>query len=430
MVNYKARKAEFSTRCLANGLQVIAECHPEAYSVALGLFVGVGSRDEPREWSGVSHFLEHMAFKGNERYSAEELNEAFERIGAFHNAMTDEECTNYHLAVLPEYWPQALELLGELVRPGLDPHQFELERQVILEEIRMDEDSPPFGGEELCRTLYFGGHPLGQSILGTKETISGLQPAMMRQYLQSRYGPDTSVLVATGRVDFAELVQKAEEVFGRWERCGYRREITPVQPQDRFSVMCKPQAQQEYVMQLIPAPANLPDWVAVWLLTAIIGGHEGGRMFWEFVEPGLVETLDIEFEEYQGSAIFAVSMVCQPERAQENLDRLFDFYRRLASQPIEPQELEWAKNKVCSGLVLASERPISRLAVIGHDWLLEKRYYSVGELLQLVAEVRAERIMELLEEYPLGRGTVVCVGPVENLSPPFEVPAEGCVVQS
>jgi predicted Zn-dependent peptidase len=429
-VNYRARPAEFHSWRLSNGLHVIAECHPEAYSVGLGLFVGVGSRDEPPEWSGVSHFLEHMAFKGNDRYSAEELNKAFEQIGAFHNAITDEECTTYHLAVLPEYWPRALELLGELVRPTLDPQEFELERRVILEEIHMDEDSPPFNVEDRCRAIYFGDHPLGQSISGTKETISALRPEMMRRYLHSRYGPDTAVLVAAGRVDFSHLVAKAEEVFGRWEPCGYRRPLTPVKPQDRFVVISKSEAQQQYLIQMVPAPAGLPDWVAVWLLTAIIGGHAGGRMFWEFIDPGLVESVDIEFEEYQGAAAFVISMVCQPERAQENLDRLFEFYRRLPRRPIEPQELEWAKNKVSSGLVLASERPISRLAVIGDDWVLEKRYYSVAELLELVAAVRPERIMELVEQYPLDRGTVVTIGPVESLSPPVPYPGEACLLES
>lgn len=429
-MNYKPRRTEFLSCQLSNGLQVIAECHPEAYSVALGLFVGVGSRDEPPRWSGVSHFLEHMAFKGNSRYDAEQLNAAFEEIGAFHNAITSEESTTYHLAVLPEYWPRALELLAELMAPGLDPTEFERERSVILEEIHMDEDFPPFGAEDRCRAIFFGSHPLGQSVLGNKQTVAALQPEEMRRFWAEHYGPDTTALVATGRIDFSQLVDKAEELFRRWKPCGYRRVITPVQPQDRFVVIPKPMSQQQYLIHMAPAPAGLADWVAVWLLTAIAGGHEGGRLFWEFVDPGLVEGADIEFEEYQGAAVFIVTMTCQPELAQENLQRLFDFYRRLREQPVDLQELAWAKNKVSSGLVLSSERPIGRLGTIGDDWMLEQRYYSVGELLELIAAVQPERINELLAQYPLDRGTIVTIGPVEEFSLPAELPTEIHLVES
>lgn len=425
-MNYKLRRSHFRCARLPNGLEVIAECHPDAYGVGLGLFVGVGARDEPLAWAGLSHFIEHMAFKGNSRLSADELNAAFEEIGAIHNATTDEECTTYHMAVLPEYWPRAVELLGELVRPAFPADQLEIERGVILEEIAMDADEPPYAAEDVCRRLYFGSHPLGNNILGTKESISGLREEDVWQFFREHYGPDTSTLVATGRIDFDQLVAKAEEVFGRWEPCGYRREVLPPVPQEHYTVIYKPESKQQYFMQLAPGPAGIPDWTAIWLLTAIVGGSAGGRLYWELVEPGLVEDISISFEEYQGAAVFAVGMTCEPDRAEENFHRLWQFYRRLPDEPIRPDELEWAKNKVSSGLVLASEMSIARLGVVGDDWMLEKRYYSVGELLEMIAAVTPERIAQLLREYRLDRGTVVTVGPLKELAPPPNFSARFC----
>lgn len=429
-MHFKLRRSEFRYHQLDNGLEIVGECHPEAYAVGLGLFVGVGARDEPPQWAGISHFVEHMVFKGNAQYPWHRLNEAFEEIGAFHNAVTHEECTNYFLVVLPEYWPRALELLGQLMRPDFPPEDLELERQVILEEIRMDEDEPPYSAEDICRRIYFGDHPLGNRILGTKESIASLQAEDLHTYFRQHYGPDTAVLVATGRINFDDLVAKAEEVFGTWPASGYRRRVEPVSYREKFVVIPKPGSQQQYFLHLVPAPHGLADWVAVWLLGAIIGGHEGGRLYWEFVDPGLVEDIDFGFEEYQGAAVFAVGMTCEPSLAEENCQRLWDFYRRLREGPIHPQELEWAKNKVSSGLVLASELSAQRMASIGQDWLLEKRYYSVAEMLEMIAAVTPERIMELVQEYPLTRGTIVTVGPLEELSPPSDFPAEVTVLSA
>ncbi len=429
-MHFKLRPSQFCRHRLANGLEIIAECHPEAYAVGLGLFVSVGARDEPSPWAGISHFVEHMVFKGNAQFPSERLNDAFERIGALYNAITDEDSTNYFLAVLPEYWPEALELLGQLMQPDFPPDQLELERRVILEEIRMDEDEPPYNAEDICRRIFFGDHPLGNSILGSKQSVAAIQAQDLHSYFQAHYGADTAVLVATGRINFDELVAKAEKIFGGWSPCGYRRQIHPVVPQQRFVVIPKPGSHQQYFLHLAPAPTGLADWVAVWLLTAILGGQEGGRLHWEFVDPGLVETVDLWFEEHQGAAVFAVSMTCEPTLAEENCQRLWDFYRRVREEPIHPQELEWAKNKVSSGLVLASELSVQRLANIGHDWLLERRYYSVAELLEMVAAVSPERILQLVHEYPFDCGTLVTVGPLEELSAPAHFPAEVTVLST
>ena len=160
---------EFLKHILPNGLEIVAERNPKAYSTALGFFVRAGSRDETDEVAGVSHFLEHMMFKGTPTRTADDVNREFDEMGASYNAFTSEEHTVYYAAVLPEYQVQASELLADILRPSLRLEDFEMEKQVILEEIRMYEDQPPFGADEKCRALYFGEHPLARSVLGTVE---------------------------------------------------------------------------------------------------------------------------------------------------------------------------------------------------------------------------------------------------------------------
>jgi len=178
---------EFKSRILSNGLAVIGEPNTSAKSAAVGFFVKTGSRDESKEINGVSHFLEHMLFKGTVRLSALEVNEAFDRTGAQFNACTSEENTVYYAAVLPEYLGEVTELWTELMRPSLRDEDFNIEKNVIKEEIAMYKDMPQFDVVDRCRTLHFDGHPCGNSVLGSVESIDALTAVQMREYFGSRY---------------------------------------------------------------------------------------------------------------------------------------------------------------------------------------------------------------------------------------------------
>ena len=164
----------FHTHTLPNGLQLIGETSPSARSVALGFFVRTGSRDETPEVSGVSHFLEHMMFKGTPRRTALEVNLDFDRIGASYNAYTSEENTVYYAAVLPEYLPKAMDVLADILRPSLRQEDFDTEKKVILEEIKMYEDQPGSVASENARRIYYEKHPLGNSVLGTSASVADL----------------------------------------------------------------------------------------------------------------------------------------------------------------------------------------------------------------------------------------------------------------
>ena len=197
-----------------NGLEVVAETSGAAVSTSLGFFVKTGARDErDPEW-GVSHFLEHMVFKGTADIGGDEINRRFDALGASANAFTSEEDTVYYATVLPERQAEAVDLLARMMRPALRAADFDTEKLVILEEIRMYDDQPPFGADERCRAAYFGSHPLARSVLGTVESIGALPVEAMRDYHRRRYAPESMVLAAAGVVDFPALVAQARRLCG------------------------------------------------------------------------------------------------------------------------------------------------------------------------------------------------------------------------
>jgi len=250
---------EFRKHKLDNGLEIIAECNPRAYATAVGFFVNTGSRDETDEISGVSHFLEHMVFKGTPKRSAADVNRELDEMGSHSNARTGEERTVYHATVLPEFQDQIVELLSDIMRPSLREDDFETEKQVIIEEIRMYDDQPPFGGHERCMAAHFGSHPLSRSILGTVDTVGNLTPQQMRAYFDERYSPSNITLVATGNVDFGRLTEVANQHCGFWTRCETGRKAPRAAPHESFELMHKESSAQEYVIQISDGPAAEDD---------------------------------------------------------------------------------------------------------------------------------------------------------------------------
>ena len=177
---------EFRKHRLDNGLEIIAETNADAHSMSVAFIVRTGSRDETDEVAGVSHFLEHMCFKGTPRRSADDVNREFDEIGAHYNAFTSEECTAYYASVLPEYQESSVDILADILRPSLRPDDFNMEKKVILEEIQMYLDHPPFGMDDRITQLHMGRHPLAKSVLGTAESVGDLSPEQMRKYFDAR----------------------------------------------------------------------------------------------------------------------------------------------------------------------------------------------------------------------------------------------------
>jgi predicted Zn-dependent peptidase len=410
---------EFLSHTLDNGLEVVAECDGQAHSTALGFFIKTGSRDETDANSGVSHFLEHMMFKGTPSRSADDVNRQFDEMGAHYNAFTNEENTVYYAAVLPECQDRAAELLSDILRPSLRKEDFDTEKQVILEEISMYEDQPPFRADEKCKAAYCGPHPLGNSILGTFESITRLSVEAMRDYFRCRYSPGNVVLAAAGRIDFQVLCASAQRCCGAWEPAENSRSIQQVTPRQAFEVLQKETATQQYALQLSAGPAaDDRRRYAAKLLATVLGDDSGSRLYWELVDPGLAEHAGLSHCEYEGAGLMMTYLSCAPEQTAENLQRILDVYRRAEADGISPAELDQAKSKVRSRIVLSSERPRGRLFTVGSDWVYRREYRSVRDDLQEVAAVTPQQIAEVLSAYPLTRSTTVTIGPLAELAAP------------
>src|SRR6476660_9027487 len=246
----------FHQHTLDNGLNVIGEVSPSARSVSVGFFVRTGSRDEQPDVSGVSHFLEHMVFKGTPRRSALDVNCDFDRIGASYNAYTSEENTVFYAAVLPEYLPQAVDILADILRPSLRGEDFDMEKKVIIEEIGMYDDQPMWCAYDNAKKAFFHDHPLGNSILGTAESITALTREQMQAYYDRRYVAPNITVALAGNFVWEEAVKLIEARCGKWPASSAPRvNIKRVLPRKFQQVMTKDKLNQEQVFMLAPGPA-------------------------------------------------------------------------------------------------------------------------------------------------------------------------------
>lgn len=401
---------------LPNGLTIVAELNPAAQSVAAGYFVKTGARDETSAVSGVSHFLEHMAFKGDERHTAEDVNRIFDELGARYNASTSEEITTYYAAVLPEYLPKTVEMLSGLIRPSLRGEDFDVEKQVILEEIGMYDDQPSFLAYDKAMAAHFAGHPLGQSILGSVESITALTSEQMRSYHAERYRAGNVVFAVAGNAEWDDLLALAKEHAGSWPAGRLDRNTPEGRPPGGTHLVTRESNVQQHVMSLAPAPpAQSPFRFPAELLSVIVGDDSGSRLFWELVDPGHAESCELSYNEYDGAGIWLTYLSCRPEDAGPNLDRVRAIYDAVNREGITAAELETAKNKVLSRVVLRSERPMGRLSSLGGNWVYRREYRTVEDDLESIRRLTVEDIRGLLARYPLALTTVVGIGPLASL---------------
>ena len=282
---------EFKHKKLSNGLIIIGEINESAKSAAVGFFVKTGSRDETQSINGVSHFLEHMLFKGTEKLNAFEVNQAFDRTGAQFNAFTSEENTVYYAAVLPEYLIDVTTLWTQLLKPALRDEDFNIEKNVIKEEIAMYKDYPSFDVVDSCRTLHFDGHPCGNSVLGSVESIDNLTADQMRSYFSNRYAPNNIVLACAGNFDWEKLCSLAENSCSSWQEKNTERKLEDSSGSKKKERIEKENLVREHICLMSSGvSAQDPRRFAASLLGTVIGDDHGSRFFWEIVDKAVAET--------------------------------------------------------------------------------------------------------------------------------------------
>ncbi len=410
----------FQSHILDNGLQIIGEPSPSARSAALGFWVRTGSRDETDDVSGVTHFLEHMVFKGTPRRTAFDVNRDFDAIGANYNAFTSEENTVFYAAILPEYIPQAVDILSDILRPSLREEDFQMEKGVIIEEIGMYDDQPMFVAYDTIKQVYFAKHALGKSILGTPDSITKLKREQMQEYFERRYVPSNITVAIAGNYDWDIFLGLIDNHCGSWTKGITDREgVEETRGSGEFKVITKEKVFQEHVIMMSGGPPVESELCyAANILAMIFGDDSGSRLYWALVDPGLVDSADMSFHEYQGTGAFYTMYSCAPDRAQGNLEIIQRLLNQLQQDGVTQEELQQAKNKVLARLVRSSERPMGRMQAIGGTWTYLKTYRSLDDELRLFDEVTVDKIRLVLDKYPVNQVTTLALGPVKKMEMP------------
>lgn len=396
----------FQKHILPNGLTIIAEVSPEAHTAAAGFFVKTGARDEATPVMGVSHFLEHMMFKGTDDLPADALNRAFDEIGARNNAFTSNEMTCFYAHTLPEALPRGLELLSRMMRPALKPSDFDTEKGVILEEIAMYQDNPFWVLYEAATEKHFGSHPLSHRVLGTAASITALTRDQMREYFDRRYSADNTILSLAGKLDFDAACRQVESLCGSWSatRAG-RDSRRPVLAGGEFQVK-KPNVNRAYLLAMCDAPAIADDRrYAAGLLSQVLGAPDNSRLHWALIEPGLAEDAQASFDPHDGFGEFFVFASGEPAR----LDEIWTTVQRelgtlVAS--LTQDDLERLRTKAVTAATLGGERPHDRMHRLGRVWTYLGAYTTLEEELEKLGRVTLADVRAVHEAFPITPVTV------------------------
>ena len=401
----------FHHHTLPNGLTLVAESNPEAHTAAVGFFVKTGARDEQSEVMGVSHFLEHMMFKGTARRTADDVNREFDEIGANYNAFTSHEQTVYYAHVLPEFLPRAVDLLGDILRPALRDDDFNMEKNVILEEIGMYDDRPSWRLQDALLEHYYGSHPMGFRVLGTPQTVGDMKPDQMREYFGRRYAADNVVVSAVGKFEFNQLLEEVEKIAGGWQPSGATRRYDAPEPTTQQHTMPDGKVSRHYLGLLCPAPsAQDDDRYAAKVLSDVLGDSEGSRIYWALIDPGLADEADFSFLPHDQLGCYLGYASCDPARAkqvEEVLIKTID----AAADNITDEEVERAKNKLATSATLQGESPRGRMTSIGSTWTYLGEYLPLEEELARVMAVTPDDLRRLVADPPFAPKTILRLGP-------------------
>ncbi|MDP7029570.1 MAG: pitrilysin family protein [Phycisphaerales bacterium] len=392
---------QYHEHALPNGLRMVAEVDPEAASAAAGFFVRSGARDEPSDLMGISHFLEHMVFKGTASRSGEEIDECFDALGTRHNAWTSHEITAFHIHGVPGVLQPALEILADIMRPALRPEDLDDEREVVIEEIAMYEDQPFWQLWEAASAAYFGDHPMGHRVLGRVDTVRAIDADAMRSWHDARYGADNVVLALAGDVDFDAVASDVAGWCGDWRPTGAERTPHELTHTARELVERSDKINASYVLGISPAPA-LQDARrhAAAMLAWILGRGDGSRMHWALVDPGHAEEARCEFEAHDRCGQFVSWAVCPADSVDAVESIMRQTHEELVDSVTE-DDLIMARSMIRTAVTLHSELPAGRMQRLGRMVTTVGHHVPLEEELELINAVGLDDLRAVAEDWPL-----------------------------
>ena len=401
---------------LANGLRIVSESIPYMSSISLGIFAGTGSRHETPAEQGVSHFIEHLMFKGTHRRSAKDIAEMVDDVGGQLNAATDRENTCYYIKVLPEHLSLGMDILSDmLLNSKFADVDVEKERQVVLEEISLYEDSPDELIHDLHMNSLWPGHALGRNILGTRETIAAMDRQAILDYRIRHYVPDNLVIAAAGNLTHEQLVELSRlywaDVSGKSQML-----VDPTPTFVAARLLQEKDIEQLHVCLGTPGVAHdSPQYYASHVLNTILGGGVSSRLFQSIREDrGLAYSVCSYPSSFRDTGLMTIYAGVSPENSREVIEITNAILSDIRLNGVRPDEIKRAKEQLKAGLMFSMESSASRMSRVGRAEISSREYLSPEKLAAKVDAVSLEQLFELAQ--PLYQPETTCMtalGPVE-----------------
>lgn len=397
-----ALERDILTTTLPNGINVITEAMSHVRSVSVGVWVASGSRSETPAQNGISHFIEHMLFKGTTTRSAEAIARSVDSIGGNLDAFTAKEMVCYNTKVLDEHLPVALDVLSDLVlHPLFSEEDIEKEKGVILEEIKMDADSPDYLVHEIFSSNFWKDHALGKPILGTKETVKAFNPGMVRDYYEHVYTPANILITAAGNLRHESLVSLARERFEDLATAPPPGPGAAPSTHARIALRSKKELEQVHVCLGVPSyPIPHEDRFTCYVLNTMLGGGMSSRLFQNIRErQGLAYAVYSELSPYSDTGCLSVYAGTSLESAKLVVESVLKEFADLKQQPAPAEELRRAKDHLKGSLMLSLESTSSRMSNLARQQMHFGRFFTLDELAESIEKVSARDVQRVAQTF-------------------------------
>jgi predicted Zn-dependent peptidase len=385
---------------LANGLRLATEAMPHVRSVTIGVWLTRGSRHEADQHAGIAHFIEHMLFKGTTTRSAEDIAQQIDSIGGQLDAFTSKEYAGYYIKVLDEHLPIAVDLLSDmLLRPAFTPDDIEREKKVIVEEIKMVEDTPDDLVHELFTEHYWHAHPLGRPILGTRDTVESFTAGQLRDYFTGAYVASNLIVSAAGNLDHGRVRALVEGAFDEVPATGIVHIDTA--PRARPSVLSRTKdlEQSHVCLGTTAYPQSHADRFAAFILNTILGGSISSRLFQNIREKrGLAYAVFSGLSAFRDAGMLTVYAGCANESVAEVVDLVVEELRTIAREPVSTAELRRAKDHLKGNLMLSLESTSSRMTHLARQDIYFDRYDTLDDTLASIEAVTIDDVLRVARE--------------------------------
>lgn len=391
----------YKTHTLKNGLTIIGEEIPYLKSITLGVWINAGSRIEDKKVSGVSHFIEHMMFKGTKNRTSKEIASEIDNLGGQINAFTSKECTCYYVKLLDEHIDYGIDILSDMLLNSLfDKSDIEKERLVILEELKMYEDSPEDLAYDLLIENIYENSDLGMNIIGTKESLFDINQEEMLKYFNKYYVPNNSVISIAGNFNFDEMVEKLEDKFKDWERKDVSVEINPVDFKSCFIAKNKDTEQVNLSICLKSIPmGNAEELYALAVINNVFGGSISSRLFQKIrEEKGLVYSIFSSQSAYRECGEFSIFASMSNENLEEVYELIIEEIKTIRKNYLTEKEIKDSKEQLKGSYILGLESTSSRMMSTGKAMLLSKRVRTTDEILDCINNVDMDIIKVVIDK--------------------------------